>query len=153
MTHIITTWLVIFALLASAAWLTVWSRRDTVGRLIGALSLPLAAAIALMAVYVPLGDPLPRMPADGEYSVIGARIVPGEAIYVLMSVGGDEPVYYRIPYDEKTAKEMQEGMYDRPEGSPEMPLTIEGGEITIGGEGNNAAELEAKRPEAVVIGG
>lgn len=110
MTTIATAWLALSLTLAAMAWLAIWSRRATVGRTLSVAMLPAFAVVAALALYTPLGRPIPLAPPAGEYTVLGARIDVDVAIYALLDDGKGEPVYYRLPYSEAQAKALQEAM-------------------------------------------
>lgn len=96
------------------AWLTLTAATG----LVLALRNPRAAVIAFTAslpltyyaAHMPLGMPIGGKPPAGRYQVHGARIDKDVAIYALMSLDGAQPRYYRLPYTESTASDLQEAM-------------------------------------------
>lgn len=102
-----TALLALTATLATMAWLAIWARRPTASRYLAIATLPTAIAISWLALQQPLGAPADN-PPPGEYTVLGARIDAGEAIYVLLD--GDPPRYYRLPYSHEAAEQLQEAM-------------------------------------------
>lgn len=99
MTTVATVWLSLALLLCGFAWAST--------RRIPALTLPAMTALAALAMYVPLGLPKFTTPPPGNYTVVGAKIVVGEAIYVLLDNGVGEPVYYILPYSNPAAGDLQ----------------------------------------------
>lgn len=118
----IMAWLIIVALLGLSASIAIWSRLQKRSRARGlsVLAFMLAAPAAGGALAATLGYPVPlvhglNLPA-GDHTIIGAKIVIGEGIFVLVDRGADEPRYYRLPWDEKTASQLQEALDGRGEG-------------------------------------
>lgn len=113
-------------------------------------ALPFAAIVAAMffATQLPLGHPSLRLP-DGEHHVLGAKIVEDVAIYVLLD--GDEPRYYRLPYDEYTAQQLQNATDGAMENGTAVVLNNESGAIGISEEAPPAEP--PKGAEAPVLGG
>lgn len=133
------------ALLTLAAWLVVWSRRDTVGRMVGAIGFPLAVLMSGGIAYLPLGEPIPMAPLSGTFQVYGGRVVKDVAIYVLLGGDGDEPTYYRLPYVEGDAEKLQTLLANGDVGT--ISFNSDGNDISLGGE-------EVKAPEhQPVLGG
>lgn len=100
MTIVLTTWL---AFVFGAACIA-WFAPRTV------LPFAIVAALTLPAGFYALGHPSVSTLPTGEFEVIGARIDEDVAIYVLISGDGAEPIYYRLPYDEQTASQLQKAM-------------------------------------------
>src|SRR5256885_2328777 len=109
MVTLASTWLLLALTMSAFAWLA--------GKRWVALSLPLAVALAALAIYVPLGMPIPHSPKPGKYTVLGAKIVPDVGIWVLLDDGVGEPRYYRLPYSNSQANELQ-GAQDAGQGQP-----------------------------------
>ena len=136
-----TAWLTLSAILAGMAWIAIWARRDTAWRVTSVAVLPLAIGVAWFALIAPLGKPAFVMPA-GEYVVLAARIdVPTDtsagAIYVLLD--GTEPRYYRVPYSEKAANDLQAAL----EGENGARVTADGD----GGETFHEPPVTAGEPK------
>lgn len=122
MTLLASTWLLLAVVMCGFAWVA--------GKRLAALSLPLAAALAALAIYVPLGMPIPHSPKPGHYTVLGAKIVVDAGIWVLLDDGAGEPRYYRLPYSASQANELQ-GAQDAGQGQPgsvKMVVGQDGGE-------------------------
>jgi hypothetical protein len=118
MTPALASWLA-FALAAGV--LSWFSPRATV---------PFVGIVIAMffAAQLPLGHPSLRLP-DGEHSVLGAKIVEDVAIYVLLDA--DEPRYYRLPYDESTAQQLQNATDGASESGTDVVINNEDGAIGI----------------------
>lgn len=99
MTLIASDWLGLAVLLCAAAW---FAKRRIIG-----LSLPIAVALAALAIWVPTGSPRFTKPPPGDYSVVGADIVPNVAIWVLLKEGSNPPVFYKLPYSNTQADQLQ----------------------------------------------
>lgn len=99
MTPALTTWLAFVA----AAGAIVWFAPRT------AWLFAIVTVMTLPAVFMTLGHPTHQAPPQGEYAVYGGLIEKDVAIYVLIGTDG-APRYYRLPYSEKAAGEMQRAM-------------------------------------------
>ena len=122
MTLLASTWLLLAVVMCGFAWMA--------GRRLVALSLPLAVALAALAIYVPLGMPIPHTPKPGHYTVLGAKIIVDVGIWVLLDDDAGEPRYYRLPYSASQANELQ-GAQDAGQGQPgsvKMVVGQDGGE-------------------------
>lgn len=97
MNTLVLTWLGLSLALCGYAWL---GRRAYV-------ALPLAVLAAMGAIYVPTGTPRFMAPPAGKYAVLGAKINVGKSILVLLDSGEGEPVYYRLPYSDRQANNLQ----------------------------------------------
>ena len=112
--------------LVAAAWLAyvvglaivAWFRR--------AWLVPLVAALTFYIAPLPLGLPSSRTPPAGHYVVMGAKIVPDVAIYVLLDDGRSQPRYYRLPYSNKTASRLQDQMDRNADGHHPPGLKVKG---------------------------
>lgn len=121
MTMLATVWLGLSILLCTFSW---FAKR----RLIG-LSLPVAVGIAALAVYLPTGSPRFTQPPPAEYTVLGADIQVNIAIYVLLKEGANPPVFYKLPYSNEAANQLQQAL-DASQGTgqgPHIKLDGEGG--------------------------
>ena len=87
--------------LTAATGLVLAIRNPRAAVIAFALSLPLT----YYAAHMPLG--MPDTGPIGRYQVHGARIDKDVAIYALLSRDGAEPRYYRLPYAEHAANELQ----------------------------------------------
>lgn len=116
------TWLLLAVVMCGFAWMA--------GKRLAALSLPLAVALAALAIYAPLGMPVPHSPKPGKYIVLGAKIIVDVGIWVLLDDGTGEPRYYRLPYSTQQANDLQ-GAQDAGQGQPgsvKMVVGQDGGE-------------------------
>lgn len=100
---------------ASLAWLAIWSRRADKMRRVAVglflLGIPLLAGASLEALSWP--RPIWAMwDLSGEYRVLGAKMVEGEAIYAYVDTDG-EPRSVKLPWSNKTAEELQ-ALFDDP---------------------------------------
>lgn len=111
MDHVFTPWLVITLVIIFMGVLVVWSRRETMLRGVAVIVILVAMPGSLAALWVPLGWAVPLhgglTALGGDYPVLGAKMVVGKAIYVLIDTGA-EPRYYRIPWDRKLADQLQD---------------------------------------------
>ena len=142
MTLLASTWLGLAVLLCTFAW---FSKRRVIG-----LSLPIAVALAAIAVYLPTGSPRFTKPPAGDYTVAGYDIQVNIAIYVLLKEGSNPPVFYRMPYTNEAAGQLQQAA-DGAQGTgqgPHVHVDGEGGETYDGpppvtGEPPKTAETPA----------
>ena len=100
---------------ASLALLAIWSRRADKMRHVAVglflLGIPLLAGASLEALS--WARPLWAMwDLSGEYRVLGAKMIEGEAIYAYVDTDG-EPRSVKLPWSNKTAEELQE-LFDNP---------------------------------------
>lgn len=130
---ITSTWLGLALLLSLFAW---FANR----RFIAAI-LPFAAIIAALALYVPLGKPTPSKPPQGNYAVLGFDIQENVAIYILLKGADGVPTFYKLPYSNDKAGELQHGHDD---------AQAEGGslQVTFGGNGDAKVGIQGT-PEKV----
>jgi hypothetical protein len=94
-----TTWLGLSVLLCSFAWMA--------GKRLAAFSLPLAVALAALAIYIPTGSPRLTQPPAGKYTVVGADIEIDVAIYALLKGEDGVSRFYRLPYTAGQANALQ----------------------------------------------
>lgn len=106
-----TVWLILSVLLGGMAILTVWSRVKTRVRFWSVIGLLMGSPIAAGALLVSLGWPIMYVPGltfpEGKTYVLGAKMLVGDGIYVLLDRGDSPPRYVWIPWDPKTANELQ----------------------------------------------
>lgn len=126
-------WLLICFLISAYAWAS--SRR------LAALSLPIAAIVAALAVYAPLGRPRPGPPAQGNYAILGFDIKENVYIKVLLKGADGEATLYQLPYSNKKASELQ-GAQDDAHAQGGQP------QATFGGDGDMRVGVN-RPPEAV----
>lgn len=103
MTIVATTWLAFGLMACSLAWFAIPGR-------LGPIALVVTLLFGSYAIGLPLGHPTPEAPPAGKYTVLGARIDVGEAIYVLLDSGQGEPRYYVLPHSSGKANELQNAM-------------------------------------------
>jgi len=110
-TIVVSSWIVLTVLLGAAAWIAAWSRRQTKARALGIITFLAGSPVAAFAVAVCLGWPMPLIAGitgpSGDYTVLGSKLIPGQAIYVLIDVG-NEPRYYVLPWDQGAAETLQD---------------------------------------------
>lgn len=123
MTLLASTWLGLAVLLCTFAW---YAKRRVIG-----LSLPIAVALAALAVYLPTGTPRFTAPPAGDYTVVGAKMVPNVGIWLLLDDGKGDPQYYRLPYSNEAANKLQAAQ-DGAQGTGQGP------HVRIDGEGGQA---------------
>jgi hypothetical protein len=134
------TWLGLSLLLCVFAW---YARRWV------ALTLPVAVALAALAVYLPTGSPRFTKPPPGDYDVVGADIVPNVGIWVLLKEGSAPPVYFRLPYSNSQADKLQSAMDG--EGGVKAKVGQEGGVIFDGPPPVTGEPPKAPEQPAVTI--
>lgn len=119
-----TVWLAlgVLGLFAAAAWLAVWSRRDTWGRT-AAMFLFLAAMPTIgLAAVESLGWHRPIQLVwdldQGDYRVLAAKMVQDEAIYIYVDDESRvEPRPLLLPWDNATANAIQRALDGAPDGA------------------------------------
>lgn len=123
-----TTWLILTAALGSAAWLAAWSRLPGRVRPAAVFACLLASPIAGVVMLTSLGWAVPIYPyvsaPSGEVAVLGVKLVPDVAIYVLLDME-PEPRFYILPWDAKQATKLQKAM-DGEEGEGQLMLRMKG---------------------------
>jgi len=98
---IATTWLCLAFILCGMGWF--------INRRLVLFSLPASCLIAAVALWIPTGSPRFTKPPQGDYVVVGAKIVVDKAIYVLLDTG-DVPTYYVLPYSTAAANQLQDAL-------------------------------------------
>lgn len=113
MTTAITAWLAITGLLGCLAVIAIWARRVTKARGLSVLAFLLASPVAAVALGAALGHPVPLINGInapvGHYGVLGAKMIVGQGIYVLIDMGGI-PHYYWLPWDKDKAGKLQDAI-------------------------------------------
>jgi hypothetical protein len=86
---------------------------------------------------MPTGTPRYTYPPAGHYAILGAKIAVNEAIYVLLDSGG-VPTYYRLPYSDAKASELQNA----------LDIGAQGGSVgvTISGDGEGGEAYDGEPP-------
>lgn len=108
--------MLVAAIFALLAWLTVWSRRADRMRHVAIaaviIGLPAVATAGIEALSWP--RPLWAMwDIGGEVRIIGAKMVKDVAIYVYIDADGIEPRSVALPWDTNAAKQLQD-LFDDP---------------------------------------
>ena len=102
----------VLALFAIAAWLTVWSRRDSWVRPAAVVLLLFGMPAIAIAGLQSLGHHRPMSLiweiTSGEYRVLAVKMVQDEAIYIYLDADRSEPWPVQLPWDNETAKRIQE---------------------------------------------
>ena len=93
-----------------AAWLAIWSRRQTPAR--HAAMLVLVAGLASLAAAGIETSGFPKSMAwawelTGDYRVLGAKLVQDDGIYLFVDTGQTTPRSYKLPWSNKTASRIQ----------------------------------------------
>lgn len=101
----VTVWLVLSIMSCWVAWI---SRR-------GLLSIGAAIALivtAALMIVISSGTPALQKPPQGQFAVLGFKLVPLKRIYVLLDVGRESPVLYLLPWSKDTANGLQDSQND-----------------------------------------
>lgn len=117
----------ILGVFAVMAWMTVWSRRDTVMRHIAVVVFLLAIPGLAAAAVTSLGwnKPVALAPElSGDHQVLGSKMVEGEGIYLYLDVPDSEPRAAILPWDEQLASKLQD-LLDDPENEGGVLLRYE----------------------------
>jgi len=140
MIEVATVWLAFVVVLAAYAWF----RR--------AWLLPIVAAVALVLAAAPLSHPAFWQPPAGQYTLIGARIDVGRAIYVLLDDGKGEPRYFRLPYSNKQANALQQAMDKAQAQGGNVGMRV-GGEGAVGFDNQAPQDDAPKQEQQPMFGG
>jgi hypothetical protein len=129
MTAASTAWLAITLLISAMALIVVWSRRQTLYRSLAVATALLSAPAAALSLASTLGWAVPVVPMltapGGDFLVLGAKIVQGEGIFVLLDIGSGEPRHYRLPWDQKLADKLQDILDDPNKGGVMLKIPYE----------------------------
>jgi len=122
-------WVVLTLAVAAVVSLAIWSRRPTRARDLSTVALFVVPLIAAGTIFHSHGWPVPMIKylsvlPDGDYPVLGVKMVPGVATYVLLDVGA-EPRLFVLPWNAKQASKGQR-MQENPQG--EMRMRIKSGD-------------------------
>jgi len=141
-TPALTTWLAFVAAAGAIVWFAprAW------------LPFVVVAVLTLPAVFMTLGHPTHSAPPQGEYAVYGGLIEKDVAIYVLIGIGADAPRYYRLPYSEKAAGEMQRAMDGAKAHNGRVKVRV-GQSGAVGFAETVPQPEDPKQPETPIIGG
>lgn len=107
-----------------------------------AVAFAIVAAAILPATFLPLGHATPFHP-DCPCTVLGARIDPEKAIWVLLdgaADGGGEPRFHKLPYSQMAANQLQAAL----DGAAESQGTVK---MQLGEDGSPGFAEEAPPPE------
>jgi len=141
---IATAWLFLSAAMCVLAWMA--------GRKLAAILLPLCVVVAAFCIFLPLGKPIPFGPAQGRYTVLGAKIVPNMGIWVLLDDGKSEPRYYRLKYTNEAANQLQQALDGQAGGGPGVKVKIgEDGGQSYDGDPPQSDDAPPKTPETPAI--
>lgn len=116
---IATAWLFLSATLCALAWMA--------GRKLAAVLLPFCVIVAAFCIFLPLGKPIPFSPPAGDYTVVGAKMVPNVGIWLLLDDGKSEPRYFRLPWSTAQGDALQKAM-DGAQGTGQGPHVRTDGE-------------------------
>ena len=111
----------VFVLFALAAWLAIWSRRDSWGRpaaiVLFVLGLPViaAAGLHLLGHHRPMALAW-EIPA-GDHRVLAVKMVQDEAIYLYLDAGRSEPWPVLLAWSNEAANRIQKLQDEAPPGS------------------------------------
>ena len=107
----VTAWLVLTFILGLLATLAIWARGFSRARGLAVGAFLLASPAAAAALAVSLGWPVPYVPGvtvpEGKHPLLGAKMVMGVGIFILLDIGDAEPRYYKMPWSNKSAEELQ----------------------------------------------
>ncbi len=115
MTYVFLIFSIIITLMVLFAFMTIWSRRDTVARSLSILLLVVSIPLLGIASMETLGWHKPIAAAwrlSGEWLVLGSKMVVDEAIYIYVDVGGGEPRAIVLPWNDRVAQQLQDAMRD-----------------------------------------
>lgn len=102
-------WLALTIALAVCAWLAAWSRYPSRSRWLAVVAFIVASPVSGAALFAVLGWPVPLYPyvsaPAGEPAVLGVKMVPDVAIYVMLD--GPEPRLYELPWNAEQASRLQ----------------------------------------------
>lgn len=114
MDFVVTVWLSITAILGILATLAIWSRGLTKARGWAVAAFLFASPIAAVALGFSLGWPVPLVQgvtvSAGKPVILGAKMIVGVGIFILVDRGEFAPRYVVIPWDEKLATELQKAI-------------------------------------------
>lgn len=120
MTTVIWLGLGIIALFGAAAWLAIWSRKDTPARpaamLLFLVGIPVVAAAGIEALghHRPLWTTWQLEP--GDHRALAVKMVQDRAIYLYLHTGREEPWPLRLPWDNEVANAIQRALDEAPQG-------------------------------------
>lgn len=127
MTYLTVLALAVVGLFGLAAWLAIWSRRDTVGRPLAVLLFAVGIPATAAAFADSLGYHRPLWLAydlkPGEHVILGYHMVQDRAIYIyLKDESREEPRPLVLPWSNEAASQLQQAMDGAPEGMEGMAL-------------------------------
>ncbi|MDE2104726.1 MAG: hypothetical protein KGL39_46245 [Patescibacteria group bacterium] len=107
---VIPAWLILSTILSALAIIAIWSRKPTRARGMAVVALLVSLPLSLPIAASGLSWPVPWLPgltvSTAKQTVIGFKLVEGEAIYVL--IDGNPPRYYKLPWSKGTAQHLQD---------------------------------------------
>ena len=108
-------WVAVVTMFGCAAWLAIWSRKDTWARpaaivlLLAALPTIAAAGVHTLGHHRPIN--LAWELGRGEYLILGVKMEQDKAIYLYLEAPDRlEPWPLVLPWDNETANEIQKAM-------------------------------------------
>ena len=109
-------WMAIVAMFSCAAWLAIWSRKDTWGRpaaiVLFLVGLPVIAAAGVQSLGLHRPYALAWELPDGDHVVLGAKMIQDRAIYIYLDAGRDEPWPLVLPWSNEAANQIQKAQDD-----------------------------------------
>jgi hypothetical protein len=130
MTAALTLWLAFILAAGAIAWFG--TRRQ-------AVALAIVAILTAPASFLPLGHAAVWRP-ECPCTVLGARIDPEEAIWVLLDNGSGPPRFHKLPYSQAAANSLQAAM----DGAAESQGKVK---MKMGEDGSPGFAEEAPAPD------
>lgn len=114
-------YLILVVLFAGAmSSIAVWHTRLALARASAVLLFVLISGVTMLLCTVSLGVPKPsqiEVVKVERATILAARLREGVAMYVLLLLpGNDEPRYYRLPWDQDMAQQLQKALEEAGEG-------------------------------------
>ncbi|TJW14373.1 MAG: hypothetical protein E5W82_10370 [Mesorhizobium sp.] len=109
--------MVITVILGIAASLAIWARGLSRARGLAVLAFLLASPVAGVSSLgwpVPLVDGLTL--AAGDHQILAAKMLINDGIYIFVDRGDQQPRYYKLPWNPKTADKLQQALDEKGEG-------------------------------------
>jgi hypothetical protein len=127
MTHNGYIFIAVLCLFILMAWLTIWSRKQSPARMwaivIALVATPTIAAASFEALSYP--RPLWAMwDMQGEYRVLGAKLVQNSGIYLYVETDATEPRSIVLPWNTEQARKVQD-LLDEPQTGGQFMMKYE----------------------------
>ncbi|MER9768959.1 hypothetical protein NKJ09_23175 [Mesorhizobium sp. M0189] len=120
MNYSITVWLAITAILGITASLAIWARGFSRARGLTVLAFLFASPVAGVSLGFSLGWPVPLVDgltlSAGDHQILAAKMLIDEGIYIFVDRGDQQPRYYKLPWNPKTADKLQQALDEKGEG-------------------------------------